>query len=96
MMAAWSVGDSSHELQIAVIAPTRGRAKAIAMFDFFDGDFIDLRCRRVRSPIAVEGPERILEVPESLEHGFRWNNETMDDYFPGWYQSWLCERQPYD
>jgi hypothetical protein len=96
-MKTWAVSDKWFEMQLAVVAETRGRAKARAFSEFQsfgdDLEYIDLRCWRVKSPIPVEGPERVLNVDKSLEYGFRWNNETMDDFFPGWYNCWLCEER---
>jgi hypothetical protein len=36
---------------------------------------------------------RILDTEESLWYGFRWNNETMDEEFPGWYGCWLAKKE---
>lgn len=90
-MKAWAVSDKWYEVQVAVIAETRGRAKVLAIREMYAEEWIDLRCRQAKSPIPIEGPERVLTVPTSLEFGFRWNNETMDDYYPGWYGCWLQE-----
>ncbi len=94
-MKTWAVSNKWFETQVAVIAETRNRAKVLAMCKFFDEDYIDLRCFRVKSPIPVEGPERVIEeVQESLWYGFRWNEDTMEMTFPGWCRSWLCEVSP--
>jgi hypothetical protein len=100
-MKTWAVSDKWYEMTIAVIAATRSEAKSLAFNvfnDFGDCEWIDLRCRQVKSPIPVERPARVLDVPESLDYGFKWNDETMDDFFPGWYE-WTKEyrrNQPYE
>ena len=86
--------DPGNDIQVAVIAETRSRAKTLGMGDCF-GDWLDMRCRQVKSPIPIEGPERIIEdIQESLWYGFRWNDDTMADTFPGWYRCWLYEGEP--
>lgn len=95
-MKAWLVTDSDYEWNVAVIAETRSRAKLIAKNEFFDFNYTewtDIKCRQVKSPIPIEGPQRILDTEESLWYGFRWNNESMDFFFPGWYNCWLREKR---
>jgi hypothetical protein len=91
-MKAWAVETKWGDITVAVIAETRSRAKTLALFvEFLDSeDWIDLRCHQVKSPIPVEGPERVLDLPESLWYGFQWNDESMDFYFPLWYK-WTAE-----
>jgi hypothetical protein len=93
---AWAVSDWDYEIQIPVIAATRGRAKVIALREFlhFD-DYIDLKCSRVQSPIPLPDEEKVLGVEEALWYGFRWNDETMADEFGDeWFRSWLSEAKP--
>ena len=60
-MKTWAVSDKWFEIQVAVIAETRSSAKTLAWHEFlYDDDWTDLRCSRVKSPIPVEGPERII------------------------------------
>lgn len=89
-MKCFSVYDD--EAQVAVIAETRAKAKALALRLGYWDEWTQMLCREVKSPIPVLGPEReIASVAESLEYGFRWNNETMADTFgQKWYRSWLA------
>ena len=91
-MKAWAVDTTYGDITIAVIAETRSRAKTLAFNDCFADfdEWIDLRCSQVKSPIPVEGPERVLDLPESLWYGFRWNDESMDLFFPLWFE-WTAE-----
>ncbi len=91
-MKAWAVSDKWGDITIAVIAETRSRAKTRALYSDFSGmeEWVDLRCRQVKSPIPVEGPERTLDLPESIPYGFKWNDESMDFFFPEWYE-WTAE-----
>ena len=94
-MKAWLVSDDPYaECSLSIIAETRSRAKAIALSRFYSAEWIDLRCRQVKSPIPIDGPERIIfDITESLWYGFRWNDDTMAEAFPGWYGCWLYEER---
>ena len=90
-MKAWAVTDAVYEVQVAVIAETRSRAKTLAFGTGEVGDdWIDLRCRQVKSPNPLPATEQVLSVKDSMQYGFELNWETMDYTFPAW-SGWIRE-----